>query len=142
MSDTITGGCQCGAVRYEFKGEPFVGAHCHCNNCRKFTGAGHASNLVVPADGFTVTGEMSTYEYKAESGNDMTRYFCPKCASPIYGTSSSNAKALVLRAGGFDDPGVFQAKVSLFTPESAPWDHIDENTKSFDGMPPPPPPKA
>jgi len=138
MTDTITGGCQCGAVRYEFTGEPFVGAHCHCNNCKKFTGTGHATNLVVPAEGFTVTGEMAAYEYKAESGNAMTRYFCPKCASPIYGTSSSNAKAVVLRVGGFDDPGNFQAKVSLFTPEAASWDHIDENTKSFDGMPPPP----
>ncbi len=139
MSDKITGGCHCGAVRYEFSGEAIVGAHCHCDNCKKFSGAGHASNLVVPADGFTVTGEMSSYAYKAESGNEMVRYFCPKCASPIYGTGSGNSAAVVLRAGCFDDPSVFQAKVSLFTPVAAAWDHVDTNTASFDGMPPPPP---
>ena len=141
MSDSIKGGCQCGAVRYEFVGDPIVGAHCHCDNCKKFTGAGHASNLVVPADGFTVSGELSNFTYKAEAGNDMVRYFCPKYGSPIYGTGSGNPKAVVLRAGGFDDPGAFKARVSLFTPNAAPWDHIDENTASFDAMPPPPPPK-
>lgn len=137
MTNTITGGCQCGAVRYESTGEPIVGAHCHCSNCQKFSGAGHASNMIVPADGFSTTGDMSSYEYKAESGNDMVRYFCSKCGSPIYGTGSSNPKVVVLRAGGFDDPSVFQAKVSLFTPQAAPWDHIDDNAARFDGMPPP-----
>ena len=137
MSNNITGGCQCGAVRYECTGEPIVGAHCHCDNCRKFSGAGHASNMIVPAEGFSVTGEMSTYEYKAESGNDMVRYFCSKCGSPIYGTSSSRADALVIRAGGLDDPEQFQARVSLFTPQVTSWDRVDDRTTCFDGMPAP-----
>jgi len=137
MTKAITGGCQCGAVRYESTAEPIVGANCHCDNCKKFSGAGHASNMLVPVDGFTVTGDMSSYEYKAESGNDMARYFCSTCGSPIYGTNSANTNVVVLRAGGFDDPGVFRAKVSLFTPRAAPWDHIDDNAVRFDGMPPP-----
>ncbi len=137
MTETITGGCQCGAVRYEFTGEPIVGAHCHCDNCKKFTGAGHASNMIVPAEGFTVSGELSSFDYKAESGNDMTRYFCPKCGSPVYGTGSGNPTVVVLRAGGFDNPGQFQAKVSLFTPKAPPWDQVADGTAHFDSMPPP-----
>ncbi|HER27182.1 MAG TPA: aldehyde-activating protein, partial [Rhodospirillales bacterium] len=125
MSETITGGCQCGAVRYESTGDVIVGAHCHCDNCRKFSGAGHASNMLVSADGFSVSGEMSSYQYKADSGNDMARYFCPKCGSPVYGTSSANSAVVVLRAGGLDNPQQFQAKVSLFTPHAMAWDHID-----------------
>ena len=138
MSKTISGGCHCGAVRYEFSGDPVVGAMCHCDNCKRFTGTGHATNLVVPADGFSVTGELSTYSYNAESGNEMIRYFCPSCGTPVYGTSEGSPN-VVLRVGGFDDPNEFEARVSLFTPRATPWDHIDENTKSFDGMPPPPP---
>lgn len=137
MSTTITGGCQCGAVRYESAGEPIVGAICHCDNCKKFSGTGHAVNMVVPAEDFTVTGALSTYSYKSEAGSDMVRYFCPVCGSPVYGHGSGNPAAVVLRVGGFDDPGVFEARVSLFTPLAAPWDMIDAGTAHFDAMPPP-----
>ncbi len=40
MSDKIrTGGCLCGAVRYEVSGEPYIAGLCHCTKCRKLTGS-------------------------------------------------------------------------------------------------------
>ncbi len=136
MSDTITGGCQCGAVRFECAEGPMVAGHCQCTNCQKFTGTGHASNLIFSKAEFSATGEMSTYEYIADSGNTMLRYFCPKCGSPVYGTSSGNPDGVVVRAGALDDPSIFEAKFNLFTVSAQAWDTIDPAIKSFPGMPP------
>ena len=138
MSEKITGGCQCGAVRYECTKGPLAAGHCQCVNCQKFTGAGHASNMMFHKDTFSVTGEMSTYEYKADSGNTMMRYFCSKCGSPVYGTSSGNMAVVMLRAGGLDDPSIFEANFALYSINGQKWDHIDPSIKSFPGMPPKP----
>lgn len=136
MSDTITGGCQCGAVRYECTEGPIVAGFCQCSNCQKFTGTGHAANMMLPKSAFSVTGETTTYEYTADSGNQMTRYFCPKCGSPVYGGSSGNPDGVMVRAGGLDDPSLFDAKFNLFTDSAQDWDHIDGSIPSFPGMPP------
>lgn len=42
LQSNFTGGCLCGAVRYEIKGKPVVVARCHCEECQKISGAGHS----------------------------------------------------------------------------------------------------
>lgn len=139
MSDKISGGCQCGAVRYECSEGPMAAGHCQCTNCQKFSGAGHATNMMLPKDAFTVSGEVTRYEYTADSGNIMTRFFCSKCGSPVYGFGSGNPAGVMIRVGGLDDPSIFEAGFSFFTDSAQDWDHIDPSIKSFPGMPPKPP---
>lgn len=141
MSDKISGGCQCGAVRYECSEGPMAAGHCQCTNCQKFSGTGHATNMMLPKDAFTVTGEVTRYEYTADSGNTMTRFFCSKCGSPVYGFGSGNPAGVMIRVGGLDDPSIFEAGFSFFTDSAQDWDHIDPSIKSFPGMPPKPPAK-
>jgi len=136
MSTSITGGCQCGAVRFESTAEPLFGGHCQCTNCQKFSGTGHASNLMVPKDAFAVTGEVTFYEYDADSGNHMTRAFCPTCDSPVYGFGSGNPAGIMLRAGTLDDTSHFKPQVLLFTASAAEWDHVQGGLAEFSGMPP------
>jgi hypothetical protein len=111
------------------------GGHCQCTNCQKFSGTGHASNLIGAKADFEVTGDLHAYEYDADSGNHMTRYSCTTCASPIYGTSTGNPNAVVIRAGSMDDPGKFEPKAVLFVGRGHPWDTVDPELKTFPGMP-------
>ena len=63
MTDTkLTGSCLCGSVKYELEGKAERFYHCHCSRCRKATGTGHASNLLVtPLASLTWTeGESNT----------------------------------------------------------------------------------
>jgi len=53
-----TGGCTCGAIRYEIAAEPVRGFHCQCRDCQKDTGAGHASVAVFPRAAMKLTGEV------------------------------------------------------------------------------------
>ena len=98
---TIAGGCLCGKVRYECAAES-GGGHCHCNDCRKTSGTGHCSHMIVAEDQFSMTGELSFFDKPADSGNMVSRGFCPECgrpscrAIPEYPVSSSSARPALI----------------------------------------------
>lgn len=70
-----TGGCLCGAVRYEVRGEPYVAGLCHCTTCRKLTGSAFSATANWRRDQFELSGEFMTYE---------NRQFCPRCGSRLF----------------------------------------------------------
>jgi hypothetical protein len=72
---TRTGGCLCGAVRYEVRGEPYQSGLCHCTTCRKLTGSSFSATANWHADQFTTSGAVQTYE---------RRSFCPTCGSRLF----------------------------------------------------------
>ena len=80
-----TGGCLCGAIRYECHGVPYAAALCHCRNCQKAHAAAFAPLLFVPPETVTfVKGRVSRHEMVAESGAKMFRDFCRECGSPLF----------------------------------------------------------
>jgi hypothetical protein len=70
-----TGGCLCGAIRYEVRGEPYQSGVCHCTTCRKLTGSPFSVSANWRSDQFHMTGELKTYE---------RRSFCPNCGSRLF----------------------------------------------------------
>ncbi len=80
MSHTWSGGCQCGAVRYELLERP-TGAHlCHCRMCQKQFGSFFAALAGVPKSKFRLTrGQMSNFRSSA----DVQRGFCKDCGTPL-----------------------------------------------------------
>ena len=57
MSEAYTGGCACGAIRYEISGEPMVMNDCQCRDCQRKSGTGHGSYLTFPRTGVKLKGE-------------------------------------------------------------------------------------
>ena len=53
----ISGGCLCGAVRYESSAEPLGSAICHCTDCQHVSGSAFSVNVVVPASSVTFKGD-------------------------------------------------------------------------------------
>ena len=133
---SFTGGCLCGAVRYEGR-EQKGGGHCHCLDCRRTSGTGHGSHMIVPEPAFTMTGELRFYESPADSGNIVSRGFCPSCGSAIYSTNSGMPGLVFVRASSLDDPEVFQPQLVVYTKRAASWDLVDPALPGFPEMPPP-----
>ena len=133
---SMKGGCHCGAVRYEATAEPLMTGHCQCRCCQQLSGAGHASHIALPKAAVAITGEVSTYQWRADSGNIVTNAFCPNCGSPVYGTSSGFPDMLTIRAASLDDPSHFQPQMVVFSKSAQPWDHIGGDLPSFATMPP------
>jgi hypothetical protein len=79
----VTGGCLCGAVRYEVAGQPLAAFHGHCSCCRRWQGAAFATIAVVPKAAFRVTmGEEVMQQYESSPGT--FRCFCHQCGSSLY----------------------------------------------------------
>tara|TARA_R110002073_G_scaffold92783_5_gene217335 strand:- start:8176 stop:8619 length:444 start_codon:yes stop_codon:yes gene_type:complete len=135
MSDGFTGGCLCGAVRYESAVAPQLAAHCHCVDCRKSSGTGHCTHLVIPEAGFTATGRVKFYDRPADSGNVVSRGFCPNCGSAVYSTNSGLQGMVFPRASSLDDLEVARPTMSVYASRAASWDPVDPNLPSFSEVP-------
>src|SRR5262249_57283336 len=90
MSKT-TGRCLCGAVRYEFEGEPEETLHCHCESCRRHTSSPVATFVMVKASDLRFT-KARPKEFASSAG--VLRSFCSRCGSPI-GLRSDRAREIV-----------------------------------------------
>ena len=81
----FTGSCLCGSVNYKSNSDPLVIQNCHCDQCRKATGSVYLTNLFIKEENFEITGEVNNYMHLSDAGNNMTKYFCPKCGSQVFG---------------------------------------------------------
>ncbi len=81
-----SGGCLCGAVRYEVRGEPHASGLCHCTTCRKLTGSTFSATANWRRSQFRMTGELRTFE---------RRSFCPTCGSRLFFMSAEDVEVFV-----------------------------------------------
>ena len=133
-NDVTTGGCLCGALRYEARGEPRYAGYCYCNDCRKASGSGFIGFMGYGGDQITVTGETRHHYSPAASGNMAIRHFCATCNSLVYG---GDQKGMHIYAGSLDQPAAFKPTVAVFTRDRPDWAPIPPGLRVFEEMPPP-----
>ena len=132
----IKGGCACGAVRYEFTGDPVMMGHCQCRACQRNSGTGHCSHIGVQAATFTLSGPIKYWDSKADSGNVVSRGFCTECGSPVSSKNSGVGFLAFVRATSLDDPSYFKPQMVVWTSMAQTWDPLDSSLPSFERMPP------
>ncbi len=125
----LTGGCNCGAVRFEVTAPIPIVSYCHCKRCQRRSGAAASANA-HPAEGtFRITaGAEELRVWKPERGGE--KWFCGVCGSQLFGRNPAHADPIGIRMGSFDgDPGI-RPSVRQFTRYAAPWEAIPD-----DGLP-------
>ena len=130
----MTGGCMCGAVRYETTGEPFLVSHCHCLSCRKHNGA-----PVVTLAGFTKDKVRFTGEDRGiyESSPGVGRAFCSKCGTPLTweGDGGEDLGMIVeLHLSTFDDPETLVPTGHAFYAERICWFEVADSLPRYEGF--------
>jgi len=135
MSTNYTGGCLCGAVRYECTAEPIFMGNCHCRDCQKASGSGYEAAIGVPAPALKITGNVKYHDIKADSGSMVSRGFCPECGSRLFGKTSGMPQLAIVMAGSLDDPKQFQPGMDVYTSSAQPWDHMNPALPKFLKMP-------
>ncbi len=131
----ITGGCQCGALRYRAEGEPLFQGMCHCRNCQRISGAGHVGFICLAEDTVTVEGETRSYASTGGSGTKATRYSCPTCHSVVFGRAEMMPGRINLYAGSLDDTSQFKPQVAIFTRSRPLWDDSSRELKCYETVP-------
>ncbi len=135
MSEKITGGCLCGAVRYEIDETPKMQVACHCDSCRKSSGSAFVAAAVAPRDATRITGKLTVYVEAADTGRDVKRSFCPTCGSKIYSEIATAPDAYVVQAGTLDDLSWFKPKMNFYAAKALDWTPVDPDCKNFDAYP-------
>ena len=120
----MTGGCMCGAVRFEIVEPPEFSIVCACRQCQKITGTGHAPAVAVAADAVRLSGELRFYAQQADNGNTVQNGFCPKCGNPVLKKTSGHPGRLYFHVAALDDPSGFKADFVVFEKSAQPWDNI------------------
>ncbi len=113
------GSCLCGAVKYESASPALVTAVCHCTHCQKTSGSAFSVNAIVPGAAFKVTGSLSTYTDRGESGGAVERCFCSVCGSPV---ASRLANGLVaVKVGTLESQEPTVPTLQVWTRSAKPW---------------------
>ena len=122
----FTGGCACGAIRYESTAEPVLMLHCHCRDCQRSSGGPFSSFVVVPAEAFTLRqGSPRFHASPSEMGGMTRRDFCPECGSPVLVRPDGIPHIIAIRTGSLDDPSGFNPQVDVWTSDAHPWDQMN-----------------
>ncbi len=135
MASKFTGGCICGAVRYECSAEPVMTGNCHCRDCQKASGSAFVSALAVPKNALKITGAVKYYDVKGDSGHTVSRGFCSNCGARLFGKPQAMPDLAVITAGSLDDPSWFRPGMDLYTSSSQPWDYMNPDLPKFSKMP-------
>ena len=132
----FTGGCFCGAIRYEVNAEPQRIHNCHCDNCRKVTGSAFATNIFVAEDDVVITqGEPKSHSHTADSGSTLVKEFCANCGSHLFGHTTGRPGVKNIKVGSIDDASFVQPIANLYVKRALPFTQIDPRLDGFDGMP-------
>ena len=116
---SITGGCMCGAVRYEAVGEPLSVTHCHCQSCRRHTGAPMVTLVSFAKDQIRfIKGERRIHN----SSPGVGRAFCGQCGTPLTWESAPRGEPLVeVHVGTLDRPNAVTPQWHVFHDERLDW---------------------
>jgi len=104
MTETVTGGCQCGRVRYAAVIADDRADLCHCGMCRRATGGVSAALKTVPLADLSWTATPPDHYHSSPIAR---RPFCSACGTPL-GFQFLDSEAMDLTVGSFDDPARFR----------------------------------
>jgi hypothetical protein len=132
MSPPSSGGCACGAIRYECTADPLFSLNCHCRDCQRETGSAFAPILGISKTAFTITqGSPKYFALTADSGQTTRRAFCAECGSPLFGLPGSAPDLVTIRVGSLEDPSEFRPNQDIYTGSAQPWDYMNPALTKF-----------
>ncbi len=137
MSETFTGSCLCKKVAYKLVGDAMRFYHCHCERCRKSTGSGHATNIMVKPETEIewLSGEELLGRYKVPEAERFYNCFCKECGSPMPRVVPE-LKVVLIAAGSLDMVPEMQPQGRIFWDSRVEWSCDDKELPVFAEYPP------
>jgi hypothetical protein len=136
----ITGGCQCGAVRYAIATAPLTVYACHCTDCQRQSGSAFALSLIAPRDAVRITeGTPAVWERPGShtaSGAPADCLFCLECGARLYNVPSRNRAIAVVKPGTLDDTSWLKPVGHIWTKSAQPWVTFAAGTLLYEAQPP------
>ena len=114
-----TGGCHCGAIRYEAVGDTLTNVLCHCNDCRKSAGAPMVGWTMYPEQAVRVTQGTPKVYASSEHGR---RHFCADCGTGLFYANASMLPGIIdIQSCTYDEPHTVDPSAHIQVAERLPW---------------------
>ena len=124
----IEGGCFCGAVRYRALAEPTARTLCHCESCRRASGAPSVAWVIFPAAAFAM---LAGAPREHRSSAHVTRSFCGNCGTPLVYRSDRRPDVVDVPTPTLDDPEAFPPEREIWTGEKLAWEIVNAALPQF-----------
>ncbi len=126
----FTGGCLCGRIRYRVQGVPANQTHCHCETCRRASGAAFVSWASFPSSGFRFTkGSPARYE----SSDIAFRQFCSACGTQLAFQLHRTPEEIDITLASLDHPERVVPVDHIWTRRQIPWIKLADGLPRFTG---------
>ena len=118
----MTGGCPCGAIRYQIASFPPLLYTCNCTDCQKASGSAFALNMPVFTKDFHILqGEPKGWHHTSPMGVKVRSWFCGDCGGRIYGERAGRPESMTIRAGTLDDTTWLVPIAHMYMRSAQPW---------------------
>lgn len=134
MSEHTTGSCLCHSVQYVIKEDINAVTNCHCNTCKKITGAAFETIAVVSDKNLEITegiNLITTYQIT----KNAQKHFCSICGTPIYNINNKYPGRCMVLIGSLDDPSSAVPTMNIFCESMFPWVKDICALKNFEQFP-------
>lgn len=133
MTFPLTGGCDCGGLRYRMETAPLFVHACHCRWCQRETGTAFALNAMIETDRLTlVAGKPEMVDTPSESGRGQVIARCPKCRIAVFSHYSGGGPVMsFVRVGTLDNPDALPPDAHIFTASKQPWVVLPQGARAF-----------
>jgi hypothetical protein len=133
MTQTLQGGCACGAVRFRLASAPMFVNCCHCTWCQRETGGAFVINAIIETVRVAVTkGETLAVTTPSESGTGQIVHRCPSCHVALWSHYGGRTKTAFVRAGTLDKPNPIKPDAHIFTRSKLPWVNLEGGAPAFE----------
>ena len=122
----LSGGCGCGAVRFEISEPLGAAVYCHCTRCQRRTGTAASANArLAPGSLVIVAGADRVATWQPPDG--WAKLFCADCGSALFSRDREDPSVMSVRLGTVDgDPGV-RPDARQFVAYAAAWEPIPDD---------------
>ena len=118
----LTGGCSCGAIRYEITSFPLLLYTCNCTDCQTASGSAFALNMPVLAKDYHIRqGEPKGWRHTSPMGVAVISWFCGDCGGRLHGDRAGREEIVNVRAGTLDDTGWLVPVAHMYMRSAQPW---------------------
>ncbi|MGD9604367.1 MAG: GFA family protein [Gammaproteobacteria bacterium] len=135
MSESWTGGCLCGAIRYRCEGEPLSMGLCQCERCQRQSGSAFLIATVFARDAVTLTGAEPRVFTAGPAGQQLSRHFCGTCGSALMITLDRYPGIRSMMGGTLDDRTRLRPTFSLWCASGQPWLSLPSGIKQHPEYP-------
>ena len=129
---SLTGGCLCGQVRYEARGEPLNVRCCHCTLCQKAGGAPFFARAMFALKEVTISGQTLDHP----TSERVMRRFCARCGTLVFSQPNDPPARIAISLPTLDDPNALAPNMHIFTSTRLPWLKLDDGLPQYPERPP------